>query len=317
MITFFRLIRWPNIIIIPLVMAVIKFAVMDPMLAFTGIEASMPLTHFWLMVAATVFLGGGGYIINDYFDCKIDLINKPSKVVVGQNISRISAISLHVFFNAAALLIGFWLAWQVHLWWVAAIYMMVSGLFWFYSTTYKRMFLIGNIIVSALTALVPLQVLLFEYTYMNNNLDAEILTVLKPNLNTIAMWVFAFSFFAFMSNLIREIVKDFEDIRGDMRYGRKSVPIVMGLRKSKWAVQILTAITITAIFFVAGRVVNDYISWIYIPLFVVGPLILHMVWLHQAERKQHFHRLSQLMKLIMLTGLMYGLIVYYNVMQLP
>ena len=289
---------------------------MDPMLAGTGITPSMPLTHFWLMVAATILLGSGGYIINDYFDRKIDLINKPAKVVVGQKISRISAISLHIFFNASALAIGFWLAWQVHLWWVAAIYLMISGIFWFYSTTYKRMFLVGNIIVSILTALVPLQVLLFEYTYMHNRLTLELPTAIKQNLYTIAVWVFTFAFFAFITNLIREIVKDFEDIRGDMRYGRKSVPIVLGLLKSKWIVQILTVIAVTAIIFVAQRVVSDLFSWVYISILVVFPFILHMVWLHKAERKQHFHRLSQLMKLIMLTGLLYGLIVYYNISQI-
>lgn len=317
MITFFRLIRWPNIIIIPLVMAVIKYAVMDPMLMASGITPTMPTLHFWLMVTATIFLGSGGYIINDYFDRKIDLINKPSKVMVGHKISRISAISLHVVFNFIAIAIGFWLAWQVHLWWVAAIYLMISGLFWFYSTTYKRMFLVGNIIVSLLTAMVPLQVLLFEYTYIaNSHIEQVSIPRFEHNLYIISLWVITFSFFAFMTNLIREIVKDFEDIRGDMRYGRNSVPITLGIRKSKWAVQILTSITIVAIIYVAQRVVNDLLSWIYIPILVISPLLLHMYWLHFAERKKDYHRLSQLMKLIMLTGLLYSLLVYYNVMQL-
>ncbi|MDA3866841.1 MAG: geranylgeranylglycerol-phosphate geranylgeranyltransferase [Salinivirgaceae bacterium] len=315
--TFFRLIRWPNLIIIPLVMAAIRFAVLEPMLLVSGLQPAMPLSHFWMMVAATMFLGSGGYIINDYFDRKIDLINKPGRVIVGQKISRIYTITLHIIFNVIAIVIGFWLAWQVHLWWVAAIYLMISGIFWFYSTTYKRMFLVGNIIVSVLTAMVPLQVLLFEYTYMaNEGVWSTIQRPLENNLHIIALWVIAFSFFAFMTNLIREIVKDFEDIRGDMRYGRQSVPIVLGAIKSKWLVQLLTVTTIAAILYVATRVVNDTLSWIYIPIFVLIPLFLHMYWVHYATKKKDFHRISQLMKIIMLTGLLYCLIVWYNVIQI-
>lgn len=314
---FFRLIRWPNLIIIPLVMAAIRFAVMEPMLHISGMEPAMPLREFWLMVLATMFLGSGGYVINDYFDRKIDLINKPGRVVVGQKMSRIGAITWHIIFNAMAVFIGLWLAWQVHLWWVAVVYVMVTGIFWFYSTTYKRMFLVGNIIVSLLTAMVPFQVLLFEYAYQAN--QGVMLfgnAPLQQNLYIIALWVAAFSFFAFMTNLIREIVKDFEDIRGDMRYGRKSVPIVLGIRNTKWVVQVLTFATILAIIYVASRVVYDWFSWVYISIFVLVPLLLHMYWLHFAERKKHFHRISQLMKIIMFTGLLYALIVRYNVLQI-
>ncbi|ALO14301.1 prenyltransferase [Salinivirga cyanobacteriivorans] len=314
---FLRLIRWPNLIIIPLVMAAIRFAVIEPMLHISGMSPAMPLREFWLMVLATMFLGSGGYIINDYFDRKIDLINKPGKVVVGQKMSRIGVITWHIIFNSLAVLIGLWLAWQVHLWWVAAVYAFVSGIFWFYSTTYKRMFLIGNIIVSLLTAMVPFQVLLFEYTYQANEgimLFGE--GPLQQNLYIIALWVTAFSFFAFMTNLIREIVKDFEDIRGDMRYGRKSVPIVLGLKSTKWVVQVLTLATILAIIYVASRVVFDWFSWVYISTLIILPLLLHMYLLHFAHKKRQFHRISQLMKIVMFTGLLYALIVRYNVLQI-
>lgn len=314
---FLKLIRWPNIIIIPLVMIAIKYAVIQPMLHITGLESTMPVTDFALMVLATIFLGSAGYIINDYFDRKIDLINKPGQVIVGQKISRISTITLHIIFNTIAIAIGLWLAWQVHLWWVALVYAIVAGIFWFYSTTYKRMFLIGNIIVSILTAMVPLQVLLFEYTYLaNSGTDLFGKGALQQNLYIISLWVITFSFFAFITNLIREIVKDFEDIRGDMRYGRKSVPITLGIRKTKWMVQILTLLTITAIIYVASRVVYDWFSWIYITIFILLPLLLHGYWLHYAEKKKTFHRLSQLMKIIMFTGLLYTIIVRYNVLQI-
>lgn len=314
---FFKLIRWPNLIIIPLVMLAIRYAIMEPMMHVAQIEPAMPMREFWLMILATVLLGCAGYIINDYFDRKIDLINKPRQVIVGQHISRITVITLHIILSTMAILIGLWLAWHVHLWWVALVYVLVTGIFWFYSTTYKRMFLVGNIIVSLLTAMVPFQVLLFEYTYqLNQGIELFGNTALQQNLYVIALWVIAFSFFAFMTNLIREIVKDFEDIRGDMRYGRRSVPIVMGIRNTKWLVQILTGLTIAAIIYVASRVVDDWFSWIYISLFIILPLLYHAYRLHYAKKKKAFRFISQLMKIIMFTGLLYALIVRYNVMQI-
>lgn len=311
---FFKLIRWPNLIIIPLVMIAIRYAILEPMFVLSNLQIAMPTLDFWLMVASTVLLGSAGYIINDYFDRKIDLINKPQKVIVGQKISRISAITLHIIFNSIAILIGLYLAWQVHLWWVAAVYVFVTGIFWFYSTTYKKMLFVGNIIVSILTGMVPFQVLLFEYTYQTNS-GVEILGngLLQKQLYIISLWVISFSFFAFITNLIREIVKDFEDIRGDMRYGRSSAPIVIGITNTKWIVQILTAIMIAAILYVASRVILDWFSWTYIITLVISPTILHMVLIHFAEKKKQFHRISQLMKLIMFTGLMYAAIVWYNV----
>jgi 4-hydroxybenzoate polyprenyltransferase len=314
MIAFLRLIRWPNLIIIPLVMIAIRYAILEPMLRISNLKIAMPDLDFWLMVTATILLGSAGYIINDYFDRKIDLINKPRKVIVGQKMSRISAITLHISFNTIAILIGLYLAWQVHLWWVAAVYVMVTGIFWFYSTAYKKMLFVGNVIVSILTGMVPMQVLLFEYTYQaNNGLEIIGKGPLQNQLFIISLWVISFSFFAFMTNLIREIVKDFEDIRGDMRYGRSSAPIVIGITNTKWIVQVLTAIMIAAIAYIASRVVLDWFSWIYISILILLPILTHMVLIHFAVKKNQFHRISQLMKLIMFTGLLYSVIVWYNV----
>jgi 4-hydroxybenzoate polyprenyltransferase len=311
---FFKLIRWPNLIIIPLVMIAIRYAILKPMLTLSNLQIAMPDLDFWLMVTATILLGSAGYIINDYFDRKIDLINKPGKVIVGQKISRISAITLHIAFNSISILIGLYLAWQVHLWWIAAVYVFITGIFWFYSTTYKRMLFVGNIIVSVLTGMVPLQVLLFEYTYQaNNGLELIGNGALQNQLYIISLWVISFSFFAFITNLIREIIKDFEDIRGDMRYGRSSAPIIIGITNTKWIVQILTSVMIAAILYVASRVVLDWFSWTYIIILVVLPTILHMILVHYAQKKKQFHQISQLMKIIMFTGLMYAVIVWYNV----
>lgn len=295
-------------------MVAIRYAILKPMLNLSNLEIAMPNLDFWLMVAATILLGSAGYIINDYFDRKIDLINKPAKVLIGQKISRISAITLHIVFNSIAILIGLYLAWEVHLWWVAAVYVFVTGIFWFYSTTYKKMLFVGNIIVSIMTAMVPLQVLLFEYTYQaNNGLEIVGNGQLQNQLYIISLWVISFSFFAFITNLIREIVKDIEDIRGDLRYGRSSAPIAIGITKTKWIVQILTVTMIAAIMYIASRVVLDWFSWTYISILILLPILTHMYLVHYAKKKKQFHRISQLMKIIMFTGLLYSVIVWYNV----
>ena len=125
----------------------------------TGEEIPMTLQFPWydfiLLVAATVFITAGGYVINDYFDIKTDLINK-GKVIVGTKIPRRQAMMWHNIFNIAGVSIGFYISWKAGYLWLGTLFLIVSGLLYFYSASYKRQFLIGNIIVAILTAMVPL-----------------------------------------------------------------------------------------------------------------------------------------------------------------
>src|SRR5665647_485275 len=232
-----KLIRWQNLTIVVLTMVLMRYAVLEPvvskigviLLKGTGQEIPMSLQFPWydfvLLVATTVFITAGGYVINDYFDIKTDLINK-GKVIVGTKIPRRQAMMWHNIFNIAGVATGFYISWKAGYILLGAIFLIVSGLLYFYSASYKRQFLIGNIIVAILTAMVPMLVVFYEWPALYKYYAVNAISL--PKINIIVYWIGGFALFAFLTNLIREIIKDIEDFEGDIAYGRNTVPVVIG-----------------------------------------------------------------------------------------
>ena len=149
-------------------------------------------------------------------------------------------MAYHLFFSIIGVLIGTWVSYRAGLLYLSLVFFMVSGLLWFYSTTYKRELLLGNIIVALLTALVPFLVLLYELPLLARSYG----TMVTPMIRYLMIWVLGFSLFAFLLNLIREIIKDAEDFEGDQAYGKKTVPVVWGMRATRWITAVLLLITI-------------------------------------------------------------------------
>ncbi len=155
------------------------------------------------------------------------MINKPTRVVVGVEVGRRQAMILHAMLNIIGVGIGIYLSFYIKLPALSLVFMLATGLLWFYSTTYKRQFLVGNLSVSFLTGLVPMMVVLFEIPLLNRVYGEQML-LHNASFNYIFAWVAGFSFFAFLSTLIRELIKDAEDFEGDSAYGMRTVPIVLG-----------------------------------------------------------------------------------------
>jgi len=235
-------------------------------------------TDFWLflIVASTVLIAAAGYIINDYYDIKIDLINKPDRVVIGKTITRRYAIFFHTVISVTGVGMGLLINWKV-----GAVNFVSVFLLWLYSNNLKRLPLIGNLVVSLLAGL---SIFLLSFLY------EQYLPL-----------VMTYSLFAFFMTLIREIVKDMEDMKGDTTFGCKTLPIVWGIRKTK---SFLYGTILVFSFLVLWL---DYqqlkISWIYfIPLLFV-PMSILFYRLLKADTKKEFDQLSQLCKIIMLLGI--------------
>ena len=163
----FQLIRFPNLVIIVATQYAMRYLLMEPLLPSDSFSLQFGDLQFFLLVLATVFIAAAGYIINDYFDTQADLINKPSRVVVGIKISRREAMTMHALLNIIGVGIGVYLAFYVGIPSLSFVFLMATGLLWFYSTNYKRQFLVGNLSVAFLTGLVPLMVVLFEIPMLN------------------------------------------------------------------------------------------------------------------------------------------------------
>jgi len=159
---FLRVFRYQNLLIVALTMYLMRFGVIQPLLAQKGFALQMSEWFFLLLVLSTVFITAAGYVINDYFDTKTDLVNRPLRVVVGRQLSRRAAIFTHWLLNSIGFVLGLAVSFYINRPFFAMGFFVIPGILWFYSTTYKRQFLVGNIIVALLTALVPLMTILFE-----------------------------------------------------------------------------------------------------------------------------------------------------------
>ena len=315
---FLQLIRWQNLIIVVLTMVMMRYFIIEPLISRISVilfanpgkivpmELQFPLISFVILVLSTVFITAGGYVINDYFDIKTDLINR-GEVIVGTKVPRRLAMMWHSIFNIAGVAGGFYISWKAGYFWMGTLFIIVSGLLYFYSASYKRQFLIGNLVVAFLTALVPLLVVLYEwpalFQYYSANADSV------PGLSFLFYWVGGFSLFAFLTTLAREIIKDIEDFEGDLAYGRNTMPVVMGTVASKIVAVSLVIITIGSLYFVWFFLLNDKITLIYVSAAIVLPLLYVIFQLAISKTRQQIHSASRLMKVIMLAGILYSVVV--------
>lgn len=324
MINYLKLIRIQNLIIVVLTQYFMRYFIIKPILGNYPVEnihlgqiklfnfaLQFPDSSFLLLVLATVCLTAGGYVINDYFDRRTDMVNRPETVVVGRNIKRRTAMALHTVLNIVGILLGIYVSWTVNLLKFSMIYFIISGVLWFYSTTYKRQFLIGNIIVAALTALVPLLVAIYELAAINIAYSNDIF---RDNIsfNIIWAWVGGFSFFAFITTLIREIVKDIEDLEGDNAYGRNTLPIVLGIFTTKIILFGLSLICLFALAYAYFQFLNDTLSFWYFIVFLVIPFVYFLIRVAKAKQKDDYRFCSLFIKIIMLFGLLYPILAWYN-----
>ena len=231
----------------------------------------------FLLSLSTISIAAGGYIINDYYDVKIDYINKPDRVVIGKSITRRYAILFHIVLSASGILLGFYLSWRI-----AAVNILSVFLLWLYSNSLKRLPFIGNFTVAVLTGLAVLVVDLFYGT--NNSL------------------VVIYALFAFFMTLVREIIKDMEDLKGDNSFGCKTLPIIWGIRKTKFLLYIIL-VSFTAVVIVLNQLYKA-LPFKYHLIFLFVPLLWLLYRLIRADMKKDFTRLSIFCKVIMMLGIL-------------
>ena len=290
---FLKLVRWPNLVFIALTQCLFYSCVYQPIFHEDHLH-----TLIWLVVAS-VFIAAAGYIINDYFDLNIDQINKPEKNVFVRLIHRRWAIIWHFLLSLSGV-IATAIASGLHKWYLIVINIFCVLLLWFYSTSFKRRLLIGNIVISLLTAWTVL-ILFFALTEPRQ-------AIAGSNLHTIKFFRIAFLYagFAFVSSLIREAIKDMEDLEGDARYGCRTLPIVAGVRATKiysgiWLVVLTGSLVLLQLYVLQFR---WWMAVAYSVVLVVLPLCYLLVRLNKANTSTEFAALSRLCKVLMFTGIL-------------
>lgn len=307
-IAFLRLIRVENLLIITITQLCVKYLVFEPINPFSKFTPSL----FFISLLSTILIAAAGYIINDYFDVKTDKINRPNTVVIDIIIKRRVAMILHIFFNVVGLLLGLFLALKCHNIKLIAIQLISILLLWFYSTHFKKQLLIGNIIVSILTAMVPLMPLMYDY-YLIGEIDPITSFLISNFLSSFITIVFGYSAFAFLTSLTREVIKDMQDYEGDIQTGCRTMPIVWGIITSKVVTFFLILITIGLLLLACLKFYKDgyHIAVYYIAGLVISPLLFLLIQTIRAKKSNDFKIASLLLKLTMLFGIIFTFVLRY------
>lgn len=303
---FLRLIRFKNLMVIVLLQYLLRYGLLLPMLDFYGIDPVLSHLRFILLVITTVLLAASGYVINDYFDVKIDRINRPEKVIVGQVFHRRKVLLFHVLFSFIGVFTGLFLSYIYRKENYALMFLLIPALLWYYSTTLKKQVIIGNLTISLLTALVPYFVVSLEFAALGKYHGQ---TILSSDACSVAwFWTTGFAFFAFISNLGREIIKDMEDLKGDKEAGCHTLPVEMGIEYTRTVVILLTLSSVIALwvtYFVVPQLRESGISFWYFLVLLTFPYVVLIWQVYKAKESEQFHYASQLSKVIMLFGILF------------
>ncbi|MBS1655293.1 MAG: geranylgeranylglycerol-phosphate geranylgeranyltransferase [Bacteroidetes bacterium] len=297
-VAFLRLIRWPNLFFIALTQSLFQFCIYYPLYK-EDIPAN-DLRHFVFITIASLFIAAAGYIINDYFDIDIDRVNKPGKIVVSELISRRWAIAWHMILSVTGLLFTILAFPHLRKWYLIAANLLAILLLWLYSTSFKKKLLIGNIVISLLTAWTILIIFFSKFSLKDafgHTGEAD---------HKFFRLAFLYAGFAFILSLIREVIKDMEDLEGDLKYGCRTMPIVWGINASKvfaavWLIVLIIILVIAQIY------ILQFGWWwqdIYIAFAILVPLGYLFAGLYKANTAGQFHSISSLSKWIMLSGIL-------------
>lgn len=300
---FFRLMRWPNLVFIITTQLLFYFCVYTPLLKESPQQQVSFL--FFLLIMASVFIAAAGYIINDYFDIQIDAINKPKRVVINKFIKRRWAIMWHWILSIIGTGISFYVSYKIKVWPIFFINALCVLLLWLYSTTFKKKLLVGNLMIAALTAWVIFVVYLFAGADLFS-LKGFAANTENLNIRRFFKFTLLYACFAFVTTLIREVIKDLEDMEGDRKYDCNTMPIAWGVPATKVFVGVWIVVTIAALAIVQLYAWQSgwWLAALYILMLVMLPALFLIKKLSHANSSADYHTLSNIIKLIMLFGIL-------------
>ncbi|MET0634910.1 MAG: geranylgeranylglycerol-phosphate geranylgeranyltransferase [Chitinophagaceae bacterium] len=302
---FFKMIRLPNLFFLALTQVLFQICIFYPLY-----QQDLPVNdtrNFILLVLGSMFIAAAGYIINDYFDINIDEVNKPQRMVVDRFISRRWAIAWHFMLSSSGVILTALALPVLQKWYLVLANIFCVILLWFYSTTFKRKLLIGNLVIAVLTSWTIL-VIFFSKLSIHDALGEH-----HPGQAKFFRFAFLYAGFAFIITLIREAIKDVEDREGDERYGCRTMPIVWGVNVTKvytaiWLIILVGILCIIQVYILQFQwwwAVVYCVVAIVIPLFVIGRK------LQNASTIRDYHQLSQYTKFVMFTGILSMIFFYF------
>ena len=298
---FLQITRWQNLLFIAITQWLFYSCILVPSLAVANHHPQVSRYYLLLIIIASVLIAGAGNIINDYFDLNIDKINKPDKQIVDKYIPRRWVIFLHLMLSLIGIMCSVYVGTRLNLFWLGMANSFCVMLLFIYSASLKKQFLIGNIVVSALTSWVILVLILPEYEVLNKTSIASLEAYYK-----VLRIGILYASFSFIISVIREVIKDMEDIDGDRKNGCSTMPIVWGINATKvfvavWLIVLIAVVLIAQIYVVRFK---WWVSIAYAFVLIIAPLFYIFKKLITAQSTSDFHKLSSMVKWVMLNGIL-------------
>lgn len=304
--------RWQNLLFIVVTQVLFFYCIERPVFHTAFLFTNVHGIYFVLLIVASVFIAAAGNMINDYFDLNIDKINKPTKVVVDKVISRRWIIIWHFILSAIGIVLGFIVDINTPVKFLGLANFACVVVLFFYSASLKKKFLVGNILISLLTSWV---ILVITYCETNHFVDVFRKDT-SLQIDKLSRLTLLYASFAFIISLIREIVKDMEDMDGDRKYGCKTMPIVLGLNATKVFVYVWLTVLIASLIIVQFYVLQFgwwfWVSAIYCLVLVIAPLVYIFKKLYKAQTTHDFHAISTIIKWVMMAGILS--MIFFNFM---
>jgi 4-hydroxybenzoate polyprenyltransferase len=292
---FLKLVRWPNLVIIAIIFVLLRTQLIEGFHGTTLLRSCLSELHWMLMALATILIAASGNVVNDIFDQDIDAHNRPEDRIVGLRISEENAWTIYYTLSGIGLSLGILLAFLMGNITNGLVFLLALGGLWFYSYSYKRQFLIGNLVVAMLAGLVILLPLIFE-------------RMCSPESWMQLPWmpfIMAYAFFSVLSTLIREVIKDMEDMQGDGRMHCSTMPLVIGVAATKAVVSVLTLVLVASVarYQWVKWEENDMLSFFFLVLAVQVPALVMLNTVIKAQHRADYHKASKLAKIMMVGGI--------------
>lgn len=304
---YLKLIRYQNLLILAFMQIIVRYG----FLTHQNIPLALNHFQFGLLVLATVLIAAGGYIINDIFNLDSNAIHKPNRVLIGYDLSENRAYNLYFGCTVIGVFIGFYLSNTINLDTFAGAFIITAALLYLYANSLKQIIIIGNLIIAFLLAFSVIIIALFDLlpvTFDGNR--AAMGLVFKILLD--------YAFFAFSISFIREIVKNLEDVAGNMEQDSNSLPATIGISNTTKIVFGIALVFTTYLLYYIYQYyfINKLIfSTIYTIIFVLAPLVYFIISITRARYQSDFKHLSRILKIILIFGILSILVVNFNLAQ--
>ena len=302
---YLKLIRYQNLILIALMQLVIRFGYLE----LINIPLSLWYWQYTLLILATVLIAAGGYVINDIFDQETDTENKPNKVIIGKSISESKAYIIYASLTITGVACGFILANSVEHPNFAVVFVLIATLLYFYASTLKQMVLVGNIVVALLLAFSVIIIGMFDIFPNTFDINRKQMTLAFSILLDYAK-------FAFIINLVREIIKDIQDVKGDALQEMKTLPITIGIQKTRIIAFIVLLLPTLYLLYYSKTYLfenNLFYGLAYLLAFVIAPMIMCLVQIWNAKENNDYKKISMLLKWIIFFGILSIAVVTLNI----